>query len=108
MAALDGSALGPVAKMHVHTLLYSFVQGLAANIEREQRAQAATGLTADEWMITQEGQLREIAASGRLPAFGRVIEELGGDFDLDLDQLFEFGLSALLDGLAGLVEGGRR
>ncbi|NUP81487.1 MAG: GntR family transcriptional regulator [Nonomuraea sp.] len=105
LAALEGSALDATGRMHVHTLLYSFVQGLAANIEREQRARNATGLTADEWMTAQEDIFQALSASGRLPAFGRAIEELGGDFDLDLDRLFEFGLSALLDGLTGLVEG---
>ncbi|MFF0868371.1 TetR/AcrR family transcriptional regulator C-terminal domain-containing protein [Nonomuraea sp. NPDC003560] len=105
MRTLEGSPLDPVSKMHVHTLLFSFVQGLAANIEMEQQAQAATGLTADEWMTSREGELQALAESGRLTAFTGVIEELGGEFDLDLDRLFAFGLDALLDGLAGLVEG---
>ncbi|NUO98868.1 MAG: GntR family transcriptional regulator [Nonomuraea sp.] len=103
IGALEGTPLSPEDKMHVHTLLYSYVQGLAANIELEQRAQAATGLTADEWMEGQEQVMRELAASGRLPRFGRLVEELGGEFDLDLDRLFEFGLRPLLDGLAPMI-----
>lgn len=105
MAALEGTRLDATAKMHVHTLVYSYVQGIAANIELEQRARAATGLTADEWMTAQEDYMTQITGSGGAPAFTKLIGELGGDFDLDLDRLFEFGLSPLLDGLTRLVEG---
>jgi DNA-binding transcriptional regulator YhcF (GntR family) len=103
--ALEGSALDPESKLHVHILLYSFVQGLAANIELERRARASTGLTADEWMDSQEHEMRALAESGRLPKFTGLIEEMGGEFDLDLDRLFEFGLRPLLDGLAPMIEG---
>ncbi|MFB4283400.1 MULTISPECIES: TetR/AcrR family transcriptional regulator C-terminal domain-containing protein [unclassified Nonomuraea] len=104
MRALEGTGLDPVTKMHVHTLLYSYVQGIAANIELEQRAQAATGITADEWMKGQEDVMRQIAGSRDYPAFATLIGELGDDFDLDLDRLFEFGLSPLLDGLTTLID----
>ncbi|GAA3645019.1 GntR family transcriptional regulator [Nonomuraea antimicrobica] len=103
MAALRDTALDAVAKMHVHTLLYSYVQGIAANLELERRARAATGLTADEWMSRQEEHLGWITRSGRYGAFAGVVAELDGDFDLDLDVLFEFGLKPLLDGLASVI-----
>ncbi|KAB8188761.1 GntR family transcriptional regulator [Nonomuraea phyllanthi] len=102
MAALQDTALDAETKMYVHVLVYSYVQGIAANIELEQRAQAATGLTADEWLEEQEESMGALAA--RYPAFGRLIDELGGDFDLDLDRFFEFGLGPLLDGLAMLID----
>ncbi|MGW0807596.1 TetR/AcrR family transcriptional regulator C-terminal domain-containing protein [Nonomuraea sp. NPDC002799] len=105
LAALAGSALDATGKMHVHILLYSYVQGIAANIELEQRARAATGLTEDEWMSEQEDHLRAIAESGGATAFIGLVDELGGDFDLDLDRLFDFGLAPLLDGLATVIEG---
>ncbi|MFG1709106.1 TetR/AcrR family transcriptional regulator C-terminal domain-containing protein [Nonomuraea sp. M3C6] len=103
MAALEDTRLDATAKMHVHILVYSYVQGIAANIELERRAQAVTGLTADEWMGEQEERMQAIAGSREYSAFGKLIDELG-DFDLDLDRLFEFGLSPLLDGLTTMIE----
>ncbi|MDX3101372.1 TetR/AcrR family transcriptional regulator C-terminal domain-containing protein [Nonomuraea angiospora] len=103
MAALAGTRLDATAKMHVHTLLYSYVQGIAANLELERQAQAATGLSAEEFMAGQEEHLRWIAESGDYRAFAGVVAELDGDFDLDLDRLFEFGLGPLLDGLAKVI-----
>ncbi|MFC5822638.1 TetR/AcrR family transcriptional regulator C-terminal domain-containing protein [Nonomuraea insulae] len=103
MRAFEETALDATTKMYVHVLIYSFVQGIAANIELEQRAQAATGVTADEWMDSQEEQLRWIAVSRQYPAFTRLLAELG-DFDLNLDRLLEFGLKPLLDGLSTLIE----
>jgi DNA-binding transcriptional regulator YhcF (GntR family) len=104
MAALAGTRLDATAKMHVHTLVYSYVQGIAANLELERQAQAATGLSADEFMAGQEEHLRWVAESGEYRAFAEVVVELDGDFDLDLDRLFEFGLARLLDGLAKLID----
>ncbi|WP_431932473.1 TetR/AcrR family transcriptional regulator C-terminal domain-containing protein [Nonomuraea jabiensis] len=104
MAALAGTKLDATAKMHVHTLLYSYVQGIAANLELERQAQAATGLSADEFMAGQEEHLRWIAESAEYRAFAGVVAELDGDFDLDLDRLFEFGLGPLLDGLAKVID----
>jgi hypothetical protein len=52
-------------------------------------------------MTGQEEFLSGIKAAN--PAFSRLLDELG-DFDLDLDRLFEFGLRSLLDGLTRLVE----
>ncbi|MEU6777589.1 TetR/AcrR family transcriptional regulator C-terminal domain-containing protein [Nonomuraea angiospora] len=104
MAALAGTRLDATAKMHVHTLVYSYVQGIAANLELERQAQAATGLSADEFMAGQEEHLRWVAESDEYRAFAAVVVELDGDFDLDLDRLFEFGLGPLLDGLAKVID----
>ncbi|MFF4619272.1 TetR/AcrR family transcriptional regulator C-terminal domain-containing protein [Nonomuraea jabiensis] len=104
MAALAGTRLDATAKMHVHTLVYSYVQGIAANLELERQAQAATGLSADEFMAGQEEHLSWIAGSAEYRAFAGVVAELNGDFDLDLDRLFEFGLGPLLDGLAKVID----
>ncbi|MFG6202511.1 TetR/AcrR family transcriptional regulator C-terminal domain-containing protein [Nonomuraea sp. JJY05] len=103
MAALAGTRLDATAKMHVHTLVYSYVQGIAANLELERQAQATTGLSADEFMAGQEEHLQRVAESGEYRAFAAVVTELDGDFDLDLDRLFEFGLGPLLDGLAKVI-----
>ncbi|MFI9573773.1 GntR family transcriptional regulator [Microbispora rosea] len=108
LAALDGLGLDPVTVLDVHILLYSHVQGLAINLEREAQIAAATGLSEDQWMDVQGPALSAIAGSGRYPAFAKVIGDLGEDgYDFRLDDLFELGMRLLLDGVTGLVERSR-
>ncbi|ACZ85473.1 TetR/AcrR family transcriptional regulator C-terminal domain-containing protein [Streptosporangium roseum] len=102
--ALDGYGLDPETMMNLHVLVYSYVQGIAANLEREAQAEAATGLSEEQWMDSQEPALAALAASGDYPTFVRVTRALGGGYDLRLDELFEFGLQPMLDGLAVVVE----
>jgi AcrR family transcriptional regulator len=103
--AVDGHGLDPVTMLHLNALIYSYVHGIAVNLEREANAEAATGMSADEWMTSQQPMLETIAASGRHPTFAKVIGSLPDDYDLDLNELFEFGLTPLLDGFAALIEG---
>ncbi|GIH46391.1 transcriptional regulator, TetR family [Microbispora rosea] len=108
LAALDGLGLDPATVLDVHILLYSHVQGLAINLEREAQIAAATGLSEDQWMDVQGPALSAIAGSGRYPAFAKVIGDLGEDgYDFRLDDLFELGMRLLLDGVTGLVERSR-
>jgi tetracycline repressor-like protein len=80
--------------------LFNYVRGTAVNLEPEAEALAASGLSADEWMDTQEPAMRSIVADGRFPTFERV---LSTPYDFDLDALFEFGLQRLLDGYAVVI-----
>ncbi|MFE3107775.1 TetR/AcrR family transcriptional regulator C-terminal domain-containing protein [Kitasatospora indigofera] len=105
LRALDGRGLDARAMLDVHVLLYGYVEGIAANLEREAQAEAATGLSEDEWMDRQAPAFRAITSSPRYPVFSRLVQSFEGGYDLDLDTLFEFGLRSLLDGLTGLVEG---
>jgi hypothetical protein len=47
-------------------------------------------------MQTQEHGFRVIAGTGAFPLLNRLVNS---EMELDLDQLFEFGLGRLLDGL---------
>ncbi|MFJ4669426.1 TetR/AcrR family transcriptional regulator C-terminal domain-containing protein [Kitasatospora purpeofusca] len=105
LAALDGHGLPAAAVLDIHVLFYSYIEGLAANLEREARAQAATGLTGDEWTDTRFDTFDTRAAAARFPVFTRLTAELDEGYDLDLDSLFESGLTTLLDGLAPRIEG---
>ncbi|OKI16728.1 TetR/AcrR family transcriptional regulator C-terminal domain-containing protein [Streptomyces sp. CB03911] len=105
LRALDGRGLDARTMLDVHVLLYGYVEGIAANLEREAQAEAATGLSEDEWMDRQAPAFRAITTSPRYPVFSRLVQSFEGGYDLDLDRLFEFGLRSLLDGLTGLVEG---
>jgi hypothetical protein len=88
--------------MHIHTTLFSHVRGLALNLEAEAQAEQDSGLTSDEWMQTQEHGFRVIAGTGDFPLLNRLVNS---EMELDLDQLFEFGLGRLLDGLERYLAG---
>ncbi|MEK2491897.1 TetR/AcrR family transcriptional regulator C-terminal domain-containing protein [Kitasatospora purpeofusca] len=105
LAALDGHGLPAATALDIHVLFYSYIEGLAANLEREARAQAATGLTGDQWTDTRFAAFDTRAAAARFPVFTRLTAELDEGYDLDLDTLFESGLGTLLDGLAPRIEG---
>jgi AcrR family transcriptional regulator len=104
LAALDGHGLDPTTMLELHILVYSHVQGIAANLERERDALAITGMTEDQWMDEQTPRLVAIADVGNHPTFTKVMATFAADgYDLDLDALFELGLRALLDGMALII-----
>ncbi|MGW2184308.1 TetR/AcrR family transcriptional regulator C-terminal domain-containing protein [Streptomyces sp. NPDC001667] len=91
----------------MNLLLYSHVQGLAVHLEREAQAQGVTGLSEEEWIDSQAPALAALTSSGDYPAFGRVIASLSETgYDLHLDEIFEMGLTSMLDGLSALIGGG--
>jgi AcrR family transcriptional regulator len=107
MRALDGSALRAAAKLQVHVVLHSFIQGLAVNLEAEAQAAGDTGITEEEHMRLTEAKFAALAGSGRFPYFAKLMHDMAS-FELDIDSLFELGLARLLDGFSPLVEGRAR
>jgi DNA-binding transcriptional regulator YhcF (GntR family) len=86
--------------MFFHLTVFGHVRSTAMNLHSETQAEQDTGLTADEWVETQEPALRDLVASGRYPTFEYVV---GQPFNFDLNTLFEFGLRRLLDGFEVLL-----
>jgi DNA-binding transcriptional regulator YhcF (GntR family) len=103
MRALEGHRLDAATVLQVHIILYSYVRGLAANLEAEAEARAATGLTEEQWVDSQTGAFAAIAADSDFPAFGALLAGLGDGYDFDLDRIFEFGLAMTLDGIGALI-----
>ncbi|MBZ4324428.1 TetR/AcrR family transcriptional regulator, partial [Streptomyces huiliensis] len=101
LGALDGRGLDSATVFSTHLTLLNYIRGTAVNIEAEEEAQALTGMDSDTWMDAQEPELRRILAGGRLPTMARLFAS--GPYDLDLDELFEFGLRRFLDGVAALL-----
>ncbi|MBC2876551.1 MULTISPECIES: TetR/AcrR family transcriptional regulator C-terminal domain-containing protein [Streptomyces] len=101
LGALDGRGLDNTTVFSTHLTLLNYIRGTAVNIEAEEEAQALTGMDSDTWMDAQEPELRRILAGGRLPTMARLLTS--GPYDLDLDELFEFGLRRFLDGVAALL-----
>ena len=104
LATLDGRGLDLPTVFTAHLTLFNYVRGTAVNVELEAEAEAATGLDNDEYMDAQEPVLLEILSSGRFPTLARLAAD---GYDFDLDELFEFGLQRLLDGIAVLLERAR-
>lgn len=101
LAAFDGTTLTAGERMYVQILLVLFVRGLAEAMEVENEAVRETGLTSDQWLETQDSAIAGVIDAGTLVHFRELTEH---GFDFDLNQLFEFGLARLLDGLSLFVE----
>jgi DNA-binding transcriptional regulator YhcF (GntR family) len=105
LATLLDRGLEPATAFSMNLILFNFVRGLATSLEMEATAEADTGVTAGEWMEVQKPDLVALLADRKLPAFRYVLDSFEPDgFDLDLDELFESGLSYLLDGLQRATE----
>ncbi|QUH02564.1 TetR/AcrR family transcriptional regulator C-terminal domain-containing protein [Saccharopolyspora erythraea] len=103
LGALHGLGLYPATMLHVHVVLYGFVQGLAVNLEAEAGAESDSGLTERQWGAAQASAYAVLAASEDYPAFAPVLAAFADGHDLDLDSVFEFGLARLLAGVERLV-----
>ncbi|HEY6479627.1 MAG TPA: TetR/AcrR family transcriptional regulator C-terminal domain-containing protein, partial [Streptosporangiaceae bacterium] len=102
LSALDGRGLDPSTMLTIHITLFNYVRGTALNLELEADAEAASGLDREEWLEAQGSALRSAIQGGRAPVFERLTAT---DYDFSLENLFEFGLQRLLDGLAPIVGG---
>jgi AcrR family transcriptional regulator len=101
LATLESAGLDLATRFTAHLVLTNYVRGTAVHLESEAEAEAASGLSNDEWQDTQAPTMQSLLATGRFPALSQVVAV---GYDFDLDALFEFGLQRLLDGLAVLIE----
>ena len=101
LSALDRRGLDPSTMLTIYITLVNYVRGTAVNLELEAEAEAASGLNSEEWLDTQGPAMRSIVEAGRFPVFERVT---AADYDFNLQNLFEFGLQRLLDGLTPLID----
>lgn len=100
LRAVGGFGVNANTSMYAAITVFGYVRGVALNLESEAHAEQDTGLTADEWADQQAGRLAELIVEQDLAGFRALAEPDGFEFDFDLDQLFEFGLGIVLDGLA--------
>ena len=73
LGVLRGAELDPLTTFTIHLTVFTFVRGMAMNLELEAEAEASSGLTGDEWMAGQEHVLEALVADGRHPNFARVL-----------------------------------
>ncbi|MFE1549508.1 TetR/AcrR family transcriptional regulator C-terminal domain-containing protein [Streptomyces sp. NPDC058718] len=102
LQSLRGTPLTHTEKLHAHLLIFAYVQGLSMAADLEEQARQDTGISDGEWMEQNEPRFDAIQAGGSYPELNSVTS--GGDFGLDLDALFEFGLQRTLDGIASMID----
>ncbi|WP_018684864.1 TetR/AcrR family transcriptional regulator C-terminal domain-containing protein [Actinokineospora enzanensis] len=98
VAALAPLGLPAVEIFHIYLTVFNYVRGTAVNLEWEREAESTTGMTNQQWIDSHNDDLAAVLASGRYPALAATLTP-DADIDLVLDDLFEFGLLRLLDGL---------
>jgi DNA-binding transcriptional regulator YhcF (GntR family) len=99
LSALSELGVDAATLCDLHVLFFSHVQGMAVHLEREQNALASSGLTEEDWMDHQASAVAAMATGH--PTFARMLADLTETgYDLVLDDIFELGMRALLDGLA--------
>ncbi|WP_439384277.1 GntR family transcriptional regulator [Amycolatopsis lexingtonensis] len=99
LSALSELGVDAATLCDLHVLLFSHVQGMAVHLEREQSALASSGLTEEDWIDHQGAAVMAMTAGH--PTFARMLADLTETgYDLVLDDIFESGMRALLDGLA--------
>ena len=97
MHAMQEAGFAPADALYVAVAISGYVNGVAAGLQQETEAHQESGISSEEWMENQVGEFSRIMASGRFPMIAAVAAE--PNFDMDLDRLFEFGLTLLLDGI---------
>lgn len=96
--ALRGLGFDDPTVLRLHLSLFVYIHGSAGSLEAENREEAETGLTLDQWLIAREDASRAVIGSGAFPHSARIFLE--ADVDFDQDEIFETGLRAMLDGIA--------
>lgn len=100
LTALDRLGLDHQSTLTAYLTVINYVRGTAFNLELEAEEEAATGVDSEEWLESHEPDLRAFTETGEFPVFTRFVTQA---YDFSLDQLFEFGLARMLDGLAALI-----
>lgn len=106
LRAIDGHGLDPTTRLYIVLTLFGHVRSAATGLESEQQAERDTGIDIEEWMRAHDARFAPVIQSGHFPHLSKLDNNPGVEFDLN--DLFEFGLTHLLDGFAALIDGRRR
>jgi AcrR family transcriptional regulator len=78
----------------------AYVFGTVTQELAELQAQRRSGLTKEQWQASVGPYIREVIESGEYPQFSRRVIE---GTDRSAEEVFEFGLGCVLDGIAARV-----
>jgi len=96
--AFEGMQRLPIddsGRLRFYLVVTAFVHGAAGQASAEGVEERRSGLPAGEWWKSQSGQLAGILSTGRYP----LISRLGSATRAEPDEVFEWGLETLLEGL---------
>ncbi|MFD2417222.1 TetR/AcrR family transcriptional regulator C-terminal domain-containing protein [Amycolatopsis pigmentata] len=100
LRALSGTGLRRRVKLQVIMTLNGWVGGLAVTNALEVQAEQDTGISGDQRLAADMALLAGYLESGRFPTVAALMT---GIEDVDLDEIFEFGLHRQLDGIGALL-----
>ncbi|REF38076.1 TetR/AcrR family transcriptional regulator [Thermasporomyces composti] len=101
VAGLDGLSLTGQEKMAAIAAVENYVTGAARTYLMRQEASQRSTMTEEDFWALQAPYLSEAMADGACPHLAALPED---SFQLVPEDAFEFGLQALLDGLAATIE----
>lgn len=101
LAPLDGIGLTDLEMDAAYATLAALVASTARNSVAADRARSASGQSDEEWWQANLPLLEQVMTDNRWPIGGRVGESVGVAYNSMTDPLasFEFGLTAVLDGI---------
>lgn len=107
LRAVDGLGLSEVQMDLVVGLVDALVRGTVGGVGDRVRAEAASGVTEQQWWEATEPYLAQVFDPARYPTVARVGPVAGAELQAAYDPAasFAFGLDRLLDGIAVLIVG---
>ncbi|TDC53114.1 TetR/AcrR family transcriptional regulator [Jiangella ureilytica] len=102
---LQPTGLGDRERVLMISVVDGFVSAVARSQVNAMQAEQRTGITEEEFWAAQEPVLIKMMESGRFPTLAALHENT---FTFTYEDVFEFGLKVVLDGLAVVVEGAGR
>jgi AcrR family transcriptional regulator len=102
LRSVAGLGLDSETMLFIALTVIGHTRGVALSLEAEAQAQRDTGTTIDDWMKAQDAKFATAFGSGRYP----MLAALDGspDIDFTLENMFEFGLTIILDGVGHLID----
>lgn len=107
LRAVDGLGLTERQMDLLVTLVNGFVRGTVGGVGDRARAEAASGVTEQQWWEATEPYFQQVFDPDRYPTAARVGPVAGAELSaaVDPEVSFTFGLARLLDGMAVLIVG---
>jgi AcrR family transcriptional regulator len=101
LAPLDGIGLTDLEMDAAYATLAALVESTARTSVAADQARKTSGQTDEEWWETNRPLLEQVMTEDRWPIGGRVGQAVGEAYNSMTDPLasFEFGLTAVLDGI---------
>lgn len=104
MGALHGSGLSDQEKVSLTVTIESFVTTIARNANAIVEAQERTGVTHEEFWQSQEAALVAAMETGQYQHMAELSEDA---FAATNEEMFEFGLHTILDGVQSRLDARR-